>query len=139
MPFLYKENKIDQVSLSLKEALEERPSFEITFEGIAAFRNRQIYLKVSSNEFLTKIQRDIALWMKRHFNIFNANYRDYPYHPHLTIAFRDLKKVYFDIAFQYYMDLNYEASFTVSEISMLKLMADRWETISNYQLGSLTT
>ena len=56
-----------------------------------------------------------------------GNYRDLPFHPHVTIGFRDLKKEEFFKAKEVFRKRQYEARFTCERMSLLKHDGEQWE------------
>jgi 2'-5' RNA ligase len=72
--------------------------------------------------------------MKVYLNLFNAQYKDQPFHPHLTLAFRDLKKPAFYKAWQEFKEKKCEATFSVTEIVLLKHNGKIWNVYNNFIL-----
>jgi len=136
MPFIWKDKRRLDLESFLKLLLTDFPVFEVNLVGAGAFGKRNIHLKIEENNALIDLQKQIATGMKKHLNVFNANYKDFPFQPHLTIAFRDLKKYQFEAAFEYFKHINYNGKFKVSHIALLKFCDGKWEKDTNYALLS---
>jgi 2'-5' RNA ligase len=52
---------------------------------------------------------------------------DRPYHPHMSVAFRDLSRLHFAKAWEYYSQLSYEREFALKEIYLLRHNGREWE------------
>ncbi|MBK5277935.1 MAG: 2'-5' RNA ligase family protein, partial [Bacteroidia bacterium] len=66
-------------------------------------------------------------------NIFNAQYKDMPFHPHLTLAFRDLKKPMFEKAWEEFKSKEYSESFAAKHFTLLKHNGKVWESLKDFE------
>ena len=66
---------------------------------------------------------------RRELKLDNANYKDRPFHPHITIAFRDLKKPMFYEAWEYFGGLKFNGRFSVEEVNLLKHEGGKWNVV----------
>lgn len=132
MPFQWKVEKEEVLFAALSKLVEEAPSFPIELDGFGAFKPRVIYLNVKAPEILHELQQDITRLMKREFNVFNANWRDYPFNPHLTVAFRDLRPAYFDKAWKENKDRIFKESFEADSLVLLKHNQKEWEIYKEF-------
>jgi 2'-5' RNA ligase len=110
-------------------------SFSIQIKNFAAFKPRVIYADVVPNPLLgaLKTSLELTLFQSRRFNI---KKEDRPFHPHITIANRDLKKEDFPLAWQHFQQLSYEASFTADAIALLRHNAHLWEIAGRFPFGA---
>jgi 2'-5' RNA ligase len=83
---------------------------------------------------LERLQKNLERYFKRQLNLFNANYKELPFHPHVTLAFRDLKKPNYQKAWEEYVDKNYQATFLASKIALLKHSGAVWEIFQEFDL-----
>ncbi|MCU0383965.1 MAG: 2'-5' RNA ligase family protein, partial [Cyclobacteriaceae bacterium] len=95
MPFLWKEKKENMLAEKLCAFCASEKPFAVTLENFASFAPRVIYAHVQSDEVLLDFQQRIARYVKQTFYLLHPNRYDLPWHPHITIAFRDLKKEIF--------------------------------------------
>lgn len=127
MPFLFKTGKEAELQTKLKEVALSCPGFKIRLNGFGAFEPRTIFIEVEKNEALMSFQRDLSAFNRRQLGLFNTNYKDHGYHPHMTVAFRDLKKSLFPQAWSEFREREFEASFEVSSFWLLKHNGKVWQ------------
>jgi len=137
MPFRWKEEK----ELTLVKKLEDfaggfRP-FRIQLDKYAAFPPRVIFMNVVRSPELDKLYLELKRFCKRELNLFNADYKEQPFHPHLTLAFRDLKKPNFERAWEEFSQREYNRSFTVGRVTLLKHTGKIWEAFKDFELPTV--
>jgi 2'-5' RNA ligase len=134
MPFEWKterENKlVDQLSIF---TTTQNP-FDLELKNFGSFPPRVIFINVVDNPGLIQLQATLSRFCKRELNLFNANRLDQSYHPHLTVAFRDLKKNVFPKAWEFVRDLNFNARFTCRELVLLKHDGRVWQQAKSFPL-----
>jgi 2'-5' RNA ligase len=57
-----------------------------------------------------------------------------PFHPHLTVAFRDLKKPNYQLAWEEFKSKNFQAEFIADKITLLKHTGKVWEIHQEFDL-----
>ena len=62
----------------------------------------------------------------------NGDYKNLGFQPHVTIAFRDLRKARFYEAWETFKNQKYERRFSVSGITLLKHQSDRWHETGTF-------
>ena len=95
-----------------------------------------IFIAVAESDALAALQKELHRVFKRELDIFNANYQDRPYHPHLTLAFRDLRKSQYHLAWQEFSNREFKAEFMADKIALLKHNGKRWDVIKEFPLES---
>jgi 2'-5' RNA ligase len=126
MPFEF--DNEDKLLTKFKE-LEVKP-FRIDLKDFGCFKPRVIFIAVKENPQLEATQRMVTDFCKQELNVFNADYKDQPFHPHITLAFRDLKKDAFQVAWNEFKTKSYEGSFECRHISLLKHDGKFWREFS---------
>ena len=135
MPFKCKLKKEQALIESLTSVAMQTSPFDLGIHGFDAFPPRAIFLKVRKNENLTQLNHDIHQVMKTQFNIFNADYRNHPFKPHITLAFRDLKKDKFEPAWQEFGSKPYHEGSLVDQFWLLKHDGKKWEKLVQFSLN----
>jgi 2'-5' RNA ligase len=130
MPFELKQNRERTVIESLQELAEGYNSFNINIDGYGAFPPRVLFLHVVPKATLSRLQSDVHELMKRNFNVFNADYKKKPFYPHITLAFRDLKKERFKEAWEVYKEQDYKANWQVQGITLLRHEGRQWQELA---------
>ncbi len=134
MPFQYKEEKEDKLIHAFEELSRMHDTFTLDIEDFGAFEPRVIYLDVLKTQELTTLQQAVRQTMKTKLNVFNANYKDQVFNPHLTLAFRDLRKQKFHEAWEEYRNKPYRQSFQVKDFSLLKHTGKEWKRHRSFEL-----
>lgn len=133
MPFQWKEKKEALLFDLLAQATKEK-KFTLQFDGFGAFPPRTIYIKNKMCTELMDFQSRLAQHAKRHMNLFNATHNR-GYHPHTTIAFRDLKKDQFVEAWKEFEDKSFDSEFEVKSFWLLKHDGKRWNAYREFQFS----
>lgn len=132
MPFEWKEKKESILIERLASFAQQQNSFEISLLNFGSFEPRVIFIDVVKSEALEKIQKELQGFCKKELNLFNANYKDHAYHPHLTLAFRDLGKPEFVNAWEEFSEKKFNATFSVNSIVLLKHDGKQWQIFSEF-------
>ena len=139
MPFKLTAKKKDKLVNSLTKLCLGHEAFSITLNGFGAFPPRVIYIKVEPNERLALFQKHLGELMAKNMFIHNLNYRNKPFKPHITIAFRDLNKQRFNEAWAYYSSQSFEVNFQANSITLLKHDGKIWLPELSFPLQSKKT
>ena len=129
-------NLADERVENLKELLEKIASayhaFGVELSNFSAFPPRVIYVDVIPNKNLEALKHQLEDALS------GAEYpikkEERSFHPHVTIANRDLKKQDFPKAWNHFKTIEYHKRFTVKAITLLKHNGQRWITLFNATL-----
>lgn len=135
MPFGWKEKNISRLTESLSSFAGNHKRFEVCLNGFACFAPRVIYIHVESSEALMSFEQSLLIHCRHSLNLLNSHYRDLPFHPHLTIAFRDLKKAAFQEAWLEFSQKQFAATFTATQFCLLRHDGQRWHPYQNFALA----
>lgn len=134
MPFRWKEEKEHELSETLRMFKAGLQPFKLQLLNFNSFPPRVIFVDIVPNESLHALQKKLLRFCKRELNLFNADYKDQPFHPHLTLAFRDLKKSMFSEAWQEFENKPYTAEFLVDRFALLKHNGREWKRFDDIML-----
>jgi 2'-5' RNA ligase len=129
-------NLADERVENLKEVLETFASayraFDLELRNFAAFPPRVIYVDVIPDRMLEALKKHLedALLIQK----YPIKKEERGFHPHVTIANRDLKKQDFPQAWDHFKSMQYNQRFTVEAITLLKHNGQRWITLFNAAL-----
>jgi 2'-5' RNA ligase len=135
MPFLWNEAKEDRLTDKLGDFFKEKPSFSLQFRKIGNFADRVIYIKVEEKKELFDLQQQLVEFCKVGLNL-TQELSDYAYHPHMTVAFKDVKKKMFAEYLGFVKSQGFSARMEVREIALLKKEGARWAVVKFFLLGS---
>lgn len=135
MPFRWKAKKENLLIDKLSTFAASIQPFNLELRNFAAFPPRVIYVDVVKGDTLLTLQKNLERFCKQEFQLFNANRLDQAYHPHLTLAFRDLKKEKFEEAWEKFKQKPFNANWQVQTIALLKWKEGKWmqHTIFRFQ------
>lgn len=138
MPFKLKPTKELELINLLSEMSASNESFELALNGFGHFNEKVIYVSVSRPKELQTLYEELAKKMRVAFQIFNSDYKNRGYHPHMTIAFRSLNKENFKKAWPVYEVKKYERVFFANYLTLLKHDGKVWKPFNQFPL-SITT
>ena len=120
----------------LKETLQafttDQNELIIQLDSFSAFGKRVLFIRVLENPELEAIKKQV----EQHFaGIFGEIRKDdRPFHPHITIAHRDLKPGDFEKAWSHFSQKEFKETFLLNTISLLKLTSGKWKVIEEKNL-----
>jgi 2'-5' RNA ligase len=111
--------------------------FTVHLKHFGHFGNKVIFAAVEENHLLGSLRKatDNQFVVPFHNSI---QPDDRPFHPHVTIANRDIKPGDFNKAWAHFEKLYFDEAFTASKISLLKLSPGKWNRFAD-QLFSAGT
>ena len=136
MPFLWNEEKEKKLVTTLQTFANQYDPIKVCLDNFSSFPPRVIFINVAESDALHDLQKNLHRHFKRELDIFNANYQDRPYHPHLTLAFRDLRKAHYPEAWQEFSKKEYKAEFMADKIALLKHNGKSWDVMKEFLLES---
>ena len=102
--------------------------FEIQLKNFNHFGNRVLYVDVVPNETLNGMENDINTQFGEEFP--SIIFRSKPeFHPHVTIATRDIPEHKFDEVWEYFKQEQIEVLYPCRNLSVMKLVRGVWEHI----------
>ena len=135
MPFRWVETDEEEIASQLEAFGNANAPVKIDLNGFSSFPPRVIFINVERSVELQNLQKGLERFFKRQLNLFNAKYKDLPFHPHLTLAFRDLKKPFYQKAWEEFEGKDYHASFLADKIALLKHSGPLWEVFREFDLN----
>jgi 2'-5' RNA ligase len=125
MPFEWKEEK-ETVLINTLKQFRFNEGFTIELHNFSCFEPRVLFVDVVKNESLIKLQNELVVYVQKNLRILNQVNDMRGFHPHVTIAFRDLKKEKFYQALAYFNSQTYKASFVSNSFCLLKHTGKEW-------------
>lgn len=125
-PFWMEEQLEKELVTDLDAFAQQRQAFNVRLNNFDGFKPRVIFVGVEHNELLHQLKlslEDYLLSLQK----YPIKKESRPFHPHLTIANRDLRKKDFYPAFEHFQKLDYAASFAATGIAILKHDGVGWQ------------
>ncbi len=134
MPFSYNEAKEEKLIQALRKFLIPFEPFPVTVGGTDTFGKRVIFLKVKSDDRLTNLQLGLKEFCKRELNLVDE-LSDRNFHPHMTVAFKDLKEIYFEEILSLVRKNSMKEEFYANKVTLMKRIEGRWIPFREIQFG----
>lgn len=131
MPFSFDESKEGKLIECLSD-FQFNTSFPVSLKNYNCFEPRVIFINVQENIELFDLQKQLVSHVKRNLQLFNQSDDMRGFHPHVTIAFRDLKKQVFYKAWDEYKIKSFSAEFICNSFSLLKHQKDEWVVLTKF-------
>ena len=109
----------------LSEILKDKKAFYIHLNGWGKFDSHAIYIKVEENPHLTRL-RNLLLDKYEPFLDSSRYYDKKKFIPHITVAFRDIKRDVFDKAWRYFSSKEYIRTVKIENVAILKHDNRQW-------------
>ena len=120
---------------ALNNFAARRESFDISLNGFDSFGRKVIFVQVDHNPALNECYNELNHFLQQEVpGLITVDTR--PYHPHVTIATRDIPPGAFRTAIQHFETITYSASMKADRISLLKLSTAKWEIIHESAMHS---
>lgn len=133
-PFEWSKSKEEDLVETLRKFSAGLNLVRIQLKDFGCFAPRVIFIQVVVSAELTALQAKVREFCKKELGLFDANYQDKPFHPHLTVAFRDLRKAMFAKAWDEFRNRKFEGKFLADKITLLKHDGKRWNAAYEFPL-----
>lgn len=104
----------------------QQHGFEIHLKNFDAFKPRVIFVGIEKSNELNGLRASLENYLLS-LGRYPIKKETRPFHPHLTLANRDLRKKDFAPAFEHFNSIDYEAVFPVTAISLLRHSGTEWD------------
>lgn len=129
-PFWWIEEQINRVVKEIELFSEHQKRFTLHLSGFDTFKPKVIFIKNEPSEDLIIMQKELSQIAKDKLNIKQNEKR--PFHPHMTIAFKDISNNDFLRAWGNLKEKVYNTTFQVSSIHLLMHSEERWEVLKSF-------
>jgi 2'-5' RNA ligase len=135
-PFWMEDEKEQQLISAVNSLSDQLHPFPISTNNFSAFKPKTIFIAVSPNEQLNEAKKATdEVFRSNSFYSIKIDTR--PFHPHITIATRDLfKKSFFEI-WPWFAEKVFLEEWTVEGISILKHYKKNWDVIHTSQFNNV--
>ncbi len=127
----------EQLKTDTQAFAENQGSFKIELQDFDAFRPKVIFLHVKPTTRLTNLQSELENYLTLREK-YPLKQESRPFHPHITIANRDLLRIDFPVAFEYFRKISYTKAFEATDIALLKHVNGEWKVEKRFAFGTPT-
>lgn len=117
-----------------KKAAAFRP-FEVCLENYGAFPPRVIFIDVLAQPKMNELQEELDKLIFEFAEPDPKKPKGRPFHPHMTLAFRDLQKEQFKKAWQEFNERELSYCWEAEHFTLLRHNGKRWEELQEFWLG----
>ncbi len=135
-PFEWADSNVSLLEQSLKKFASGRKSVPVTLNNFAAFIPRVIYIDVVQTPELMDLQGDLMAYVESDLGIVDQVAQTRSFTPHMTVAFRDLTKQNFNIAWREFVARQLHFEFKCDRLTLLLHDGKRWNVKSEFYFVS---
>jgi 2'-5' RNA ligase len=132
-PFEWNEEKEPLLREKLRSFKADGP-LDIKLEGCDAFSKRVIFFAVQADERLSQLHHSFKSFARRELRLLNEWEDERGFHPHVTVAFRDLKTKNFQQVWDFVKTIEFSHKMRVSGFSLLRL-EQKWEELEYFDFS----
>ena len=126
-PLWMEEEKEAQLMNDIKEISASTYVFTLSTDNFSAFKPRTIFVAVKENTHLHDLKKKSDTYFGS--SSYKMKIESRPFHPHITIATRDLHKKDFAEAWPYFENKLFTEKFEVKGLSLLKHNGNNWDVV----------
>lgn len=126
-PFKWQLERVSILIESLATFANSHPVISMTLDGFGAFPPRVIYIHVDRSTTLLRLHQQLIEHLETSIELSDSREKSRPYAPHLTVAFRDLTKQDFKLAWEVFRNRSLHFEFTATHLTLLKHDGQRWQ------------
>jgi 2'-5' RNA ligase len=129
-PFEWSEEKENILREKLR-SFRSPPPYSILLQGFDAFPRRVVFVAVKADQALYEHYTALKKFAKSELGLLNEWVDERGFHPHVTVAFRDLKPKLFQPVVDFLTRTPFEHQCLVEGFSLLKL-EEKWEELEHF-------
>lgn len=135
IPFKMAEAKEEKLKKLLKEFTSQQQTFEIETSGFGRFSRKVLFIAVTENPALKELHSNLQKSLDKALH-FKENEKGSNFHPHFTLATRDLNYKDFEPAWKELQALDFKASFFATSLVLFKHNGKTWDKFGEFFLDN---
>jgi 2'-5' RNA ligase len=129
IPPVWLENQQENPFLDLVFTIaEESNPFKIHLLNFHRFGQKIIYIKIKDHEPIKKLQERLQYALGKIIPVNDST----KFHPHITLATKDLSHQHFKTAWQEFKERSFEASFNADSLIVFKHNGKTWDVFKTF-------
>jgi 2'-5' RNA ligase len=132
IPFRMPPEKEKILFKKLKIFCEAIPPFESSLNGFGKFAKQVIYVNIEDHETHVSLYKDLKKLMLNFMDLKSHEIAS-KFHPHITIATRDLKRGNFNEVWNEFHDREYHTAFLTEDLHLFKHNGKTWDIIRKFK------
>ncbi|MBB1283639.1 RNA 2',3'-cyclic phosphodiesterase [Flavisolibacter sp. BT320] len=126
-PFWMEEEKEHALRQDIEQLAQTMPAFSVTTAGFSAFKPRTIFVEVEENATLHQLKKNSDAFFRG--KEYKMKIENRPFHPHITIATRDMHKKDFWEAWSRFEKEPFLETADVNGLSLLRHNGRVWDVV----------
>lgn len=126
-PFWMEEEKEERLKQDMQGLAQSFAAFTLTTADFSAFKPRTIFIATVKSPELDALKKAADAFFR--LGDYKMKVENRPFHPHITIATRDLHKKDFAAAWPFFEKENFREVFTADGLSLLKHNGRNWDVV----------
>ncbi len=126
-PFDWEQSDLSRLEEHLAIFARNQYPIPVVIQGFGAFPPRVIFLQPLKTPELMAMQTTLMVNLEQSLKIVHQASKNRPFSPHVTVAFRDLSRHDFRLAWQKFASQELNFSFTVDQLTLLKHDGHCWQ------------
>jgi len=135
-PFWMEEQKEERLITDINFLSNRLQPFIISTHNFSAFKPKTIFISLTSSEQLNQVKKTTDDFFKAN-SYYDMKIDTRPFHPHVTIATRDLYKKSFHEIWPWFTEKKFLEEWTVEGVSILRHNKKNWDVIYTSQFKTL--
>ena len=135
-PFKWDSENLPLLQECLQKFVVGRDAIQITLDGYNAFAPHVIYIDVVQTPDLMNLQADLISYLENNLEIVDKIGKSRGFTPHMTVAFKDLKKSQFKAAWVEFENRKLHFDFPVPKLTLLKHENKLWNVTKEFEFVS---
>ena len=132
-PFRYTLPLDASLAQQLQSFADNHGPVAIELRNFGAFKPKVIYVHVEKTPGLLALQQQLDLYLTQELSIHHDRPQR-PFAPHITLAYRDLRRAKFQEAWPEFEERSFQAEFTVPELTLLRHVGGKWQIAQQFPL-----
>jgi len=133
LPFRWPVSKLEGLNQVLLDFAYDQFAFWLELDGFGCFRPRVLFVDVVSNKSLTGLQAGLQAQLSTQLGMRPRS--GHGFHPHMTIAHRDLQESIFPEAWAHFSSRAYKRLFRAEGLALLRHEDNRWKVEGQFAFG----
>ena len=125
-PFWMNEELEKELITDVDSFALQQPSFHITLKNFDAFKPKVIFVGIEENKLLEQLKLSLEQYLTS-LQKYPIKKELRPFHPHLTIANRDLRKKDFYPAFEHFSKIDYAETVPATSMQIFMHDGNMWQ------------
>jgi 2'-5' RNA ligase len=137
-PFLMNIERLESLKGDLTNHFRKFSSTKLVLDNFGNFRKRRnpvIFIQVKNNSQLAELHKKLMLFLRK--TGFHEEKTSLEFHPHMTVAHRDLSQHNFRKAWREFQNKFFNMEFVARSVHLLKHDGEKWTPILEFELKAV--